>query len=97
MAESRKAQGRFAEAARLYLQSAMHPDPKNMDPWAQTAHYQAAEALAKGGFVRDARNLFERLLRVTDDASRRAVLKRELQKLWLVQDKTRTAENKEGL
>lgn len=85
MAESRKAQERYDEAAQLYLQSAMHPDPKNMDPWAQTAHYQAAEALARAGMFDDAQNLFERLLRVTEDPTRRATLKNELQKLWAKQ------------
>lgn len=97
MAESREAQGQYAEAARLYLKSAMHPEPGNMDTWAQTAHYQAAEALREGGFVHDARNLFEKLLKVTDDAGRRAVIKRELQKLWLVQDQTPAAGKKEEL
>lgn len=85
MAESRKAQERYDEAAQLYLQSAMHPDPKNMDPWAQTAHYQAAEALSRAGMLDDAQALFERLLRVTEDPTRRATLKSALQKLWAKQ------------
>lgn len=85
MAESRKAQERYDEAAQLYLQSAMHPDPKNMDPWAQTAHYQAAEALSRAGLLDDAQILFERLLRVTEDPTRRATLKSALQKLWAKQ------------
>jgi len=85
MADSRKAMEQYDEAARLYLKSAMHPDPENMDPWAQTAHYQAAVALSKAGMYEDAQVLFEYLLRVTDDPSRRAVLKSELQKLWAKQ------------
>ncbi len=84
MAESRKAQEKHAAAAYLYLQSAMLPDPASMDPWAQTARYQAAESLARAGMVRDARNLFSQLLRVTKDPGRRAVLQHELQKLWLL-------------
>lgn len=81
MADSRKAQEQYDKAARLYLKSAMYPDPGNMDPWAQTAHYQAADALAKAGMYGDAQNLFEHLLKVTEEPSRRAVLERELQKL----------------
>lgn len=81
MADSRKAQEQYDKAARLYLRSAMHPDPENMDPWAQTAHYQAADALARAGMYDDAQTLFERLLKVTEEPSRRTVLERELQKL----------------
>ncbi len=82
MADSRKAQEEYADAARLYLKSAMYPDPENRDPWAQTAYYQAAVALSQGGIYEDSQVLFEFLLRVTDDPSRQAVLKNELQKLW---------------
>ena len=85
MADSRKSQERYADAAQLYLKSAMHPDPDNMDPWAQTAHYQAAESLTRAGLYDDATTLFNRLLRVTDDPTRRATLKRELQRLWAMQ------------
>jgi len=85
MAESRKASEVYAEAARLYLKSAMLPDAKAMDPWAQTARYQAADALARAGMVSDARSLFEQLLATTQDPGRRAVLTRQLQKLWLIQ------------
>lgn len=85
MADSRKAQERYAEAAQLYLKSAMYLDPKAMDPWAQTAHYQAAIVLAKAGLYRDAQTLLENLLKVTDDPQRREALQRELQKLWAMQ------------
>lgn len=85
MAESRKSQERYADAAQLYLKSAMHPDPANMDPWAQTAHYQAAESLARAGLYDDARTLFKHLLKVTEDPTRRATLQRELQRLWAMQ------------
>ena len=85
MAESRKASEAYAEAARLYLKSAMLLDPKAGDPWGQTARYQAADALAHAGMVRDARVLFQQLLKTTTDPGRRAVLNRQLQKLWLNQ------------
>ena len=85
MADSRKSQERYDEAAQLYLKSAMFPDPKNMDPWAQTAHYQAAVVLAKAGLYQDAQTLLEQLLKVTEDPQRREALQRELQKLWAMQ------------
>lgn len=84
MADSRKAQDKFDEAARLYLKSAMLLDAKAQDPWAQTARYQAAESLAKAGLQNDARDLFQQLLKTTEDPSRRAVLNREIQRLWLI-------------
>lgn len=85
MADSEKARKQYAEAARLYLRSAMFLDEQGLDPWGQTARYQAAEMLAKARMLRDARKLFEDLLATTTDAARVAVLKHELQKLWLLQ------------
>lgn len=85
MADSEKARKQYAGAARLYLKSAMFLDEQGLDPWGQTARYQAAEMLAKAGMLKDARKLFEDLLAVTSDAARVAVLKHELQKLWLLQ------------
>lgn len=85
MADSRQSQEQFAEAARLYLKSAMLIGADAMDPWAQTARYQAGVALSRAGLVEDARALFNHLLRVTEDKSRKAVLRQELQKLWLLE------------
>lgn len=85
MADSRKAQKRYVDAAELYLKSAMYPDPKSMDPWSQTAHYQAAVVLAKAGLYQDAQTLLNRLLTVTKDPDRREALQRELQKMWAMQ------------
>lgn len=85
MADSRKAEERYADAAQLYLKSAMYLDPKSMDPWSQTAHYQAAVVLAKAGLYQDAQTLLKRLLKVTKDPERRAALQRELQKMWAMQ------------
>ncbi len=84
MADSRLAQERPLEAAALYLRSAMVPQPLSLDPWGQTARYQAAQALAKAGLTEDARTLYEQLLKTTDDPGRRAVLRRDLQQLLLV-------------
>ncbi|HKK04300.1 MAG TPA: hypothetical protein VKA50_00450 [Gammaproteobacteria bacterium] len=83
MGDSRKAQKRYVDAARLYLKSAMYGDPQAMDPWAQTARYQAAGALAKAGLRHDARDLYRQLLAVTTDPARRAVLRHDMQQLWL--------------
>ena len=84
MADSLAAQGRHVEAARLYLKSAMVPDPHAMDPWAQSARYQAAEALAEAGLRDDARFVYEALLAVTAEPDRQAVLRRSIQQLWLM-------------
>lgn len=85
MADSQKAMEAYREAAELYLKSAFYPDPTQLDPWGQTAVYQAAEVLTRGGLYHDAEHLFERLLRTTEDPARRATLKRELQRLWALQ------------
>ncbi|MEJ2361707.1 MAG: hypothetical protein P8Z75_09815 [Gammaproteobacteria bacterium] len=85
MADSRRAQKRYINAAQLYLKSAMYPDPRNMDPWSQTAHYQAAVVLAKAGLYQDAQTLLRRLLKVTKNPERREALQRELQKMWAMQ------------
>ncbi|MGE0080746.1 MAG: hypothetical protein AB7U81_05565 [Thiohalomonadaceae bacterium] len=83
MADSRTAQARHGEAAALYLRSATLEQADAMDPWAQTARYQAAQALAKAGLPEDAENMLRQLLAVTDDAARRALLGREIEQLRL--------------
>lgn len=84
MADSRKAQLNYAAAAQLYLRSALHDGNNGLDPWGQTARYQVAEMLAKAEFLEDAHVLYEQLLKTTKEPARRAVLKHELQKLWLL-------------
>ena len=83
MADSRNAQENYNEAAELYLKSAMLLDGKGWDPWGQTARYQAAKALGKAGLIEDAYYIYQRLLKVTKEADRRAVLRYEVQKLQL--------------
>ncbi|MFU8837295.1 MAG: hypothetical protein ACNA75_03250 [Thiohalomonadaceae bacterium] len=83
MADSRAAQGQHLEAARLYLQSATLGDANSMDPWAQTARYQAAGSLSQAGLLRDAQYIYRQLLRVTDNPERRAVLLREMEQLQM--------------
>ena len=85
MGDSRQAQQQYAEAARLYLRSATLIDTASMDPWAQTARYQAAKNLAKVNMLRDAEYIYRRLLKVTESPERRAVLRHELEQLRLQQ------------
>lgn len=87
MADSRKAQQQYAEAAVLYLRSADVPGQILPDLWAQSALYQAAEALTEAGLIRDARRIYSQLLNVSKDEARRAVLQRRLQQLWLRDNK----------
>lgn len=86
MADSKKAQHDYAAAARLYLRSALHGENNGLDPWGQTARYQVAEMLAKAELLQDAHTMFQQLLKVTKEPARRAVLKHELQKLWLLKE-----------
>lgn len=83
-ADSHKALGEYLKAAELYLRSALLLDPYAMDQWAQTARYQAAQMLAKGGYIDDARNLYKGLLNATRDPSQQAVLQHDLQQLMLM-------------
>ncbi len=86
MADSFKALEQYEKAALLYLQSAMFIGPDAMDPWAQTARYNAAEVLQKAGLVDDARRIYEALLKVTGEPARRSVLRHNIQQLWLLQN-----------
>ena len=97
MADSKKALQQYAEAAALYLESAVLPAKESMelsnvepglDPWGQTARYQAATALAKAGLTEDARVLYQKLLDVTREESRIRVIKHQLQQLWLMENQT---------
>jgi TolA-binding protein len=85
MGDSRQGQQQYAEAARLYLLSATLIDNASMDPWAQTARYQAAQSLTKARMLEDAASLYRQLLKVTESPERRAVLRRELEQLLLQQ------------
>jgi tetratricopeptide (TPR) repeat protein len=84
-AESHEALEAYRRAAQLYPRSATLVDGEGGDPWGQTARYQAARMLAEAGLVSDARRIYEQLLAVTDEASRRATLRHRLQQLGLQQ------------
>jgi hypothetical protein len=92
MADSLKAQHNYSSAAQLYLRSAMHAGNNGLDPWGQTARYQTAEMLAKADLLQDALALYQQLLNVTKEPARRAVLKHEIQKLWLLKNKDKITE-----
>ncbi len=85
IADSYRGLEKYHQAALLYLQSAMLPAPTSMDPWAQTARFNAAESLQLAGLVDDARRIYQDLLKVTQDAARRSVLSHKIQQLWLNQ------------
>ncbi len=82
-AESLDKLGQPLAAAQSYLQSAALPAAYSMDPWAQTARFRAAESLVKAGLLEDARSVFKRLLVVSKDSARKAVLRQKLQTLVL--------------
>ncbi len=84
IADSYKGIGDYPQAAELYLRSAILVDPYAMDPWAKSARYQAAQMLAKAGYIEDARNLFQGLLNATKDPSQQALLRHDMQQLMLV-------------
>jgi len=86
MADSFKGLDQYERAALLYLQSAMFTGPDSMDPWAQTARFNAAEALQRAGLVDDARRIYNALLKVTKEPARRSLLRHNIQKLWLTQN-----------
>ena len=83
IADSYKGMKKFDQAALLYLQSAILPGAAMMDPWAQTARFNAAESLQQSGLVEDARRIYEALLEITQAPVRRALLNRKIQQLWL--------------
>ena len=85
IADSYRGLAKFEQAALLYLQSAMLPSPDSMDPWAQTARFNAAESLQESGLIDDSRRIYEELLSITEDAARRSVLNHKIQQLWLKQ------------
>jgi tetratricopeptide (TPR) repeat protein len=82
-AESWKALHKHTRAAHDFIRSATLLDPRAADPWGQTARYNAAESLSDAGLVDDARRIYRALLRITEDADRKGVLRMRLHQLWL--------------
>ncbi len=86
MADSMKSLEEYAEAARYYLRSAGIADPRATDLWAQSARFQAAEALANAGLVVDAKGVLRRLLKATTDPGRKALLERRIAQLEIAEN-----------
>lgn len=83
IADSNMALDNFRLAAQGYIESAIVPGINTMDPWAQTARYQAAKALLKAELKGDAIAIYRQLLKHTQNSSRRALLKQELEQIHL--------------
>ncbi len=83
-AESLQALSEYEQAAYLFLKSAK-PLDNGFDPWFHTASFRAAEALAQAELIEDARRQYIRLLRITADSARKAVIRQRLQQLRLKQ------------
>ncbi len=82
IADSLKGMEQYAQAAESYIRSASSGGD-NFDMWGQTARYHAAEALALGGMLADARAMYEGLLQVITDPGRVISVERKIQDLWL--------------
>ena len=95
-ADSYNALGNSVRAALLYLQSATLLDGKGYDPWGQTARFRAAEILADANLFDDAQRLYESLMKVTREPSRRASIRYKLQELWLKRQQNTEANSPEN-
>jgi len=83
-AESYQALNNQQQAAWLFLKSAQ-PVEGDIDPWYHTAIFRAAEAMGKAGLIKDAREQYIHLLRITGDETRKSVIRQRLQQLRLQQ------------
>lgn len=79
LGEACQAQGRFLHAARFYLKSAAHA-PESA-PWRYYMHARAAQALASGGLVADARRIYGGLLQGSAEPARHTLIEGELRRL----------------
>ncbi len=89
MAESEYALGNYATAAMLYLKSARAEDGSMHDQWALSSRLKAAESLVKAGLYDDAQTVYQRLLKVTANPSRRAMIEQEMQQIVLLKNARR--------
>jgi len=93
-AESYEALKKYQQAAWLFLKSAQ-PIDAEMDPWYHTATFKAAEAMGKAGLIKDAREQFIKLLRITANDARKSVIRQRLQQLRLQQSNAFSHESAE--
>ena len=83
IADSYKELKQYQQAARYYLLSAGLLNSAAMDPWGQTARYQAADVLVSAGAYEDAGRIYNSLLKITKEPGRKVVLKNKIQQIWL--------------
>ena len=83
IAEAYEKENNHVQSAYYYLSSATLFGNESMDPWAQTARFHAATALVSAGLLADAQTILTRLLEVTKDPARRAVIQREIEQIKL--------------
>ena len=86
MAQSEQALSNYAAAAMNFLRSARMEDGGMSDQWALSSRLKAAEALVKAGLFDDAETLYRRLLRVTANESRKAMIEQEMQQIYLLRN-----------
>jgi len=84
-AQSYDDMGESTTAAEHFLRSAM-VEANGFDQWGHSSRYHAASTLMEAGQYDDARQLFDSLLLITKDATRRATIKQSLQRLWLLEN-----------
>jgi len=72
----------YEQAAFLFLKSARSPD-NAYDPWYHTSTFRASESLFEAGLYEDAKQRYLHLLKITQNAARKAVIRQRLQAIQL--------------
>ncbi len=83
-AESYFSLKQFDRAALNYLSSARAVTNEGNDLWAQSARFKSAESLVQAEIFDDAEIIYKELLLITDNESRKALIKQNLQKINLL-------------
>jgi len=83
-AESYHGLKQYEQAAFLFLKSARSPD-NVYDPWYHTSIFRAAESLFEAKLNEDAKQRYLHLLKITQNAARKAVIRQRLQAIQLKQ------------
>jgi hypothetical protein len=81
MADDEGRLGHWRRAARDALLSAIRPNPFNMSPWAQSARFKAAQALARAGLIEDALRQYHALFNATSRPTEKAIIYSKIKKL----------------
>ena len=83
-AESYFSLKQYDRAALNYLSSARAVTNEGNDLWAQSARFKSAESLVQAEIFDDAEIIYKELLLITDNESRKALIKQNLQKINLL-------------